>query len=133
MGTKGKTALIISICTAAFTGGLLVGFIRSRTRAEAEPVTQEPTVMERAESADFIVPETEYATPAALSCDYYLIRLTGDDIVIYEVFTNGTKSEVERMETESSALRKEDIELLSEGIKAYSRDEAMMLTEDFIS
>lgn len=134
MERRGKTAILIAICAAAFGGGLLTGYVKNERRGDIqdaapmqEAVKTAETVQEK-EITTFSIPE-----PTEKRIDHYEIKLSGDYIVVCEVYTNNTKTEIERAEIESNMLLQADKKMLEDGINVTDFDDAMLKVEDFVS
>lgn len=132
MEKKGRVALLTTILAASFGGGLLAGYLNDGQRHtdDARQVVQEAVKEETyvAEMSTFYVPESTERTT-----DHYEIRLSGDYIVVFEVYTDNTEREIERAEIEGEMLLASDREMLEEGINVTDFDEAMLKVEDFVS
>lgn len=134
MERRGKCAILTAICALAFGGGLLAGYVNDKKEVslhEKEPLQESmktaETVREK-ETPDFRIPE-----PTEKRIAYYEIRLSGDYIVVFEVYTDNTKSEIERAEIESDMLLHHDRKMLEDGINVSDFDDAMLIVEDFVS
>ncbi|MCD8049711.1 MAG: hypothetical protein LUG52_09000, partial [Clostridia bacterium] len=126
-------AILTAVCVAAFGGGLLAGYVKNKPEKE-EVVKAEENVEIEEETPTFRQTNSvEKPSEAEKKAEYYIIRADGGDIVVTEVYSDGTTEEAERTEFEYEMLRKDDRELLEEGIKAFTREEAMIRLEDFIS
>lgn len=134
MERRGKTAVLIAVCAAAFGGGLLAGYVKDERRgnmredAPLQEAVKTAEAVQEKEIATFSVPE-----PTEKRIDRYEIKLSGDYIVVCEVYTDNTKTEIERAEIESGMLLQADKKMLEDGINVTDFDDAMLKVEDFVS
>ena len=63
----------------------------------------------------------------------YLILAEGDDINIYEMYSNGYKEKIAELDVNPRHMRKVDYKILTEGIFVESYDEMCSLMEDYSS
>lgn len=117
--------LLTGICLAAFLGGVATGYVKNKHRVgEISPDSD----MVR---AAIIEEETVLHEPNEV--DFYEVTSSGDFIVLYEVFSDNTKNELERTYFNTSVLPKDDISLLSEGLSFSDKEDALMMMENFVS
>ena len=131
MDKVAKRALMVTACAIAFGSGIFAGYVKNRPPSEAEGEEEKLIPVVSAESAPYI-PPSERETEKKVF-EYYLVRLEGDLVTVSEVYSDKSRKALESAEIESGYLRREDRELLEKGIAITSRDEALMMIEDFIS
>lgn len=134
MEKRGKTALLIAVCAAAFGGGVFAGYVRDTSRdiEESAPPSRESMRLAEALPRDEEESVPLFVTPEKLT-DHYEVKTSGDYIIVCEVYTDNTKTEIERAPIETSMLLSEDKRMLERGINVSEFDEAMLMVEDFTS
>ena len=72
-----------------------------------------------------------YVEPSSVSG--YLMLAEGDDVNIYEVYSNGYKEKIAGLDANPLHMRKADYKILTEGIFVDSYEEMCGLMEDYSS
>lgn len=132
MDKVAKRALMVAACAIAFGSGIFAGYEKNRPQhAEEGKKDSFLPVNVAAESAPYI-PPSERETETAVF-EHYLVKIEDNFVTVSEVYSDNGRKILESAEIERGYLRREDRELLEKGIVITSRDEALMMIEDFIS
>lgn len=122
---KAKVGIIItSVCVVAFLAGITTGFLKNRREREVVP-----PYVEKAQAA---MGEEETVEEIA-SVECYRVKAEGDYVLLYEVFDDNTKTEIERLIIDKKILPKDEIEIFEKGIDFFEKEEALMVMESLIS
>lgn len=116
------------ICIVAFAAGIITGFIKNG--AKEVPRATEGEGIEKMQHVS-VEEETLLYMPKKLKG--YKVTSEGTLISLSEVFEDESENVIERAEFNPSVLPVGDIELLKEGIVFESRDEALLMIENFVS
>ncbi len=115
--------LVVAAFVLSLSGGMLIGHISS-PKADAEMP---------AENVTPVAIEEETLLHAQKTVTHYKVTVEENSIILCEVFSDETEAELERAEINTRVLPKEDVKVLKEGVAFVSKDEALMLIENFVS
>lgn len=122
--SKTRFGLIVAVAfVLSLSGGMLIGYVNTPKDESEMP----------AENVTPVAIEEETLLHAQKTVTHYKVTVTDDCIILCEVFSDDTETELERAEINTSVLPKEDVKILKDGVAFADKDEALMLIENFVS
>lgn len=115
--------IIVTVCFMAFVAGIGSGYLKNKLKKEKNTP----------EYIQSVVKEEESVTEKVKWVEYYRVMSEDEYIFLYEVFSDNTTNELEKMGIEDVYLPEEEKAILKEGIDFSDKEEALMVMESFIS
>lgn len=118
-----RVLLLVSVCVLAFMNGVLAGYFGKNEK-------NEKSEDEKGIKAVAVEEETLSEKQEAM---YYTVAIRGDEILLLEVFSDMSERVVEKANVNTSWIPTGEVELLRAGLKFDTKEDALMLVENFVS
>ena len=131
--TKKGFSVILALFLTLF-GGIIAGYFLSYSSNDSNSIAAEElseSVSEAEDEEPFVLAETQEKKASAINTEKYLLTLSDNKIFIYKIMSDGSMTEIEEKEVNTSALRREDCGELFKGIIFDTVTQAREVLEDY--
>ncbi len=121
---KTKIVLVAAVAVAlSVSVGALSGYVQRNSEKNEK----------NSEKVKSVAIEEETLVKKDKTVTHYRVEIESSEIVLTEIFDDETEKEIERVEINTVVLPENDVRVLSEGVAFSTKEEALILMENFIS